>query len=179
MTEWLNNRGQREKEEDVKMAGLVVRFPSWTSWNHTECYTSTKEASSSGGVQPPEVHATVNTQQSIAQSHLCTLKQGMYVFLLNWFPFLPGKLSHIHQPFLYLGLAIQQFCASPMVLLVKKQPINAGVVRDVGSIPGSERTPGGGHGNPVQYSCLENPMDRGTWRATVLGVAKSQTQLNN
>ena len=50
-------------------------------------------------------------------------------------------------------------------------------MRDVGSISGSERSPGGGHGNPIQYSCLENPMDRGTWQATVHGVAKSQTWL--
>ena len=44
---------------------------------------------------------------------------------------------------------------------------------DPGLIPGSERFPGGGHGNPLQYSCLENPMNRGTWQATVLGAAKS------
>ena len=46
-----------------------------------------------------------------------------------------------------------------------------------GSIPGSERFPGGGHGNPLQYSCLENPVDRGAWRAAVHGVAKSQMRL--
>ena len=51
---------------------------------------------------------------------------------------------------------------------------NAG---DTGSIPGSGRSPGGGNGNSLQYSCLENPMDRGAWRATVHGVAKSQTRL--
>ena len=45
---------------------------------------------------------------------------------------------------------------------------------DPGLIPGSERFPGGGHGNPLQYSCLENPMNRGTWQATVHGVTKSQ-----
>ena len=48
-----------------------------------------------------------------------------------------------------------------------------------GSIPGSGRSPGGGHGNPLQYSCLENPMDRGAWWATVHGVTKSQTRLSN
>ena len=50
-------------------------------------------------------------------------------------------------------------------------------VRDPGSIPGSGRSPGGGHGHLVQYSCLENPMDRGIWQAMVHVVAQSQTQL--
>ena len=49
------------------------------------------------------------------------------------------------------------------ILPGKEAPGNAGDVRDVGSIPGSGRFPGGGHGNPFQYSCLENPMDRGAW----------------
>ena len=51
--------------------------------------------------------------------------------------------------------------------------------RDPGSISGSRRSPEGGHGSPLQYSCLENPMDRGAWWATVHGVAKSQTRLRN
>ena len=67
--------------------------------------------------------------------------------------------------------------ASQVALEVKNLPANAGDIRDTRSIPGSGRSPGGGHGNPVQYSCLENPMDRGTWWATVQGVVKSQTRL--
>ena len=59
--------------------------------------------------------------------------------------------------------------------MVKKLPANAGDVRDTGSIPGLGRSPGEGHGNPLQYSCLENPMDRGGWWATVHGVIKSWT----
>ena len=59
--------------------------------------------------------------------------------------------------------------------MVKNLPANAGDVRTVGSIPGLGRCPGGGHGNPVQYSCLENPIDRGAWRAAVRGFSKSQT----
>ena len=62
--------------------------------------------------------------------------------------------------------------ASQVVLVVKTPPANAGGVRDTGSIPGSGRSPGGGHGNPLQYSCLENPMDRGVWSATLHGVAE-------
>ena len=57
---------------------------------------------------------------------------------------------------------------------VKAFARNAG---DLGSMPGSGRSLGGGHGNPLQYSCLENPVERGVWWATVLGVTKSQTKL--
>ena len=64
-----------------------------------------------------------------------------------------------------------------MVLVVKNLPANEGDIRDSGSIPGSGRSPGGGHGNSFQYSCLDYPMDRGAWRVTVHRVAKSQTQL--
>ena len=56
--------------------------------------------------------------------------------------------------------------------MVKNPPANAGDVGDTDSIPGSGRSPGGGNGNPVQYSCLENPMDRGAPRATVHGVTE-------
>ena len=66
-----------------------------------------------------------------------------------------------------------------MALVIKNPLANAGVVKDMGSIPGLGRSPGGEHGNPPQYSCLENPMDRGAWRATVHNVAKSQTRLSN
>ena len=61
--------------------------------------------------------------------------------------------------------------------MVKNPPAKAGDTRDVGSIPGLGRFPGGGHGNPLQYSCLENPMNREAWKATVYGVTKSQTRL--
>ena len=67
--------------------------------------------------------------------------------------------------------------ASQVALVVKNLPANAGDITDVGSIPGSGRSLEGGHGNPLRHSCLENPMDRGAWRATVHGVTKNQTQL--
>ena len=63
--------------------------------------------------------------------------------------------------------------APQVVLVVKNLPANAGDVRDTGLIPESGRSPGGGHGNPLQYSCLENPMDRGAWQAIVHRVPKS------
>ena len=59
--------------------------------------------------------------------------------------------------------------------MVKNPPPNAEDVKDAGSIPGLGRSPGGERGNPLLYSCLKNPMDRGAWQATVHGVAKSRT----
>ena len=64
---------------------------------------------------------------------------------------------------------------SQVALAVKNLPANAGDVRDVGLIPELGRSPGGGNGYPLQYSCLENPMDRRAWWATVHSVAKSWT----
>ena len=61
----------------------------------------------------------------------------------------------------------KKFRASEAALAVKNPPTNAGDTRDAGSIPGSGICPGGGHGNPLQYSCLENSMNRGAWWATV------------
>ena len=77
-----------------------------------------------------------------------------------------------------MGFSRQEYgSGSPVPLVVKNPTANAGDTRDLGLIPGWRRSPGGGHGNPLQDSCLENPMDRGAWWATVHRVAKSQTQL--
>ena len=65
--------------------------------------------------------------------------------------------------------------ASQVALMVKNPTANAGDTREADSIPGLGRSPGGGNGNPRQYSCLENPMDMVTWQATVHGIAKNQT----
>ena len=61
--------------------------------------------------------------------------------------------------------------------MIKNLHVNAGDIRDVGSIPGLGRSPGRGHDNPLQYSCLENPMDRGSGTATAHRVTQSRTQL--
>ena len=68
--------------------------------------------------------------------------------------------------------------ASQMALVVKNLPSSAGDLRDAGWIPGSRRSHGGGHGNPLQYSCRENLMNRRAWQATVHRVAKSWTRLS-
>ena len=65
------------------------------------------------------------------------------------------------------------FWASQVATVVKNPPAKAGDKKEVGLIPGSGRLPGGGHGNPLQYSCLKNHMDRGAWRAKVHRVAES------
>ena len=67
--------------------------------------------------------------------------------------------------------------ASQVALVVKHPPANAGNVREVGSIPGLGRSHGRGHGHPLQYSCLKNPMDRGVWQATVHRITQICTQL--
>ena len=69
--------------------------------------------------------------------------------------------------------------ASQEILGVKNPSDNAGDIRDTGSIPASGRSPGGGHGNQLQFSCLENPMDRGSWWSPVHGVTKARTQLSD
>ena len=83
----------------------------------------------------------------------------------------PGKNTRVGCHFLFQG------SASQVSLVVKHPYANAGDIRDTGSVPGLGWSPGGGHGNPLQYSCLENSMDRGAWWATVHRFAKSQTQL--
>ena len=74
--------------------------------------------------------------------------------------------------------AVALLGASQVVAVVKNPPVSAGSIRDSGSIPGLGRSPGGRHGNPLQYSCLENPMERGAWWATVHRLTKSRTQLH-
>ena len=66
-----------------------------------------------------------------------------------------------------------------MEMIYPNPPANAGDIRGVGLIPGSEKFPGGGHGNPLQYSCLENPMCREAWWATVHRISESQTPLKH
>ena len=74
-------------------------------------------------------------------------------------------------------MCIEGVWASLVVLVVKNLFANAGDIRDAGSIPGLERSPGVGNGNPLRYSRLQNPMDRGARQATVHGITKSWTQL--
>ena len=94
--------------------------------------------------------------------------QGLSLYLLHWqvdsLP-LSNKVFLINVWTLLLG-------ACQVALVAKSMPADAGGFRDAGSIPGSERSSGRGHGNSFQYSCQENPMDRGDWWAMVHSVAK-------
>ena len=85
--------------------------------------------------------------------------------------------KHLWISYTFLGRVIfKYFYSFPDGSDGKESARNAG---DLGLIPGLERSPGEGNGNPLQYSCLENPMDRGAWQATVHGVTKSQTWLSD
>ena len=77
------------------------------------------------------------------------------------------------------GLPTPVFWGFPGDAMVKNLSAKSGDTGDVGLTPVLGKSPGEGNGNPLQYSCLENPMDRGAWRATVCGVAESQTRLSN
>ena len=90
--------------------------------------------------------------------------------------FLPLILKDIRNIFVDPLASVMGF---PGGLVVKESSCNAGALKDAGSIPGWGRSPGGGHGNPLQHSCLENPVDRGAWWATVHGVIMSWTRLSN
>ena len=87
-----------------------------------------------------------------------------------WSPKSRTRLSHFHFHILFYRVSL-------VAVMVRNPAANAGDARDTGSILGSGRSPGEGHGNPLQYSCLENPMDRVAWWATVQRVPKSRTQV--
>ena len=89
-----------------------------------------------------------------------------------------NRLKHLslHPTFIEHVLCAMGFSSDSVI---RNLPANEGGTEDVGSIPGSGRSPGAGNGNPLQYSCLENPMDREAWQATVHRVAKSRTQLSD
>ena len=94
-----------------------------------------------------------------------------------WWTRRPGLLWFMGSQRVRHDWATELNWKSQVVLVIKNPPTNSGDLRDEGLIPGSGRSPGGGHGYPLQYACLEDPMDGGAWRAAVPGVAKTQTWL--
>ena len=112
---------------------------------------------------------------SCALSQWCCLpissSVALFSFCLQSFP--ASGSSSVH--YITIQKQIWYWHNLRMALVVKNLPENAGYIRDAGSATGSERFPGEGHSNSLQYSCLENPMDRGAWWSTVHGVTKRQT----
>ena len=114
------------------------------------------------------------TPEQVGLNCKCSLIHG--IFSTNTCYLIPGGVSggrlvtgKLSRDFRLSGRWTE---ASQVALVVKSLPANAGDVRDAGSIPGLGRSPGEGHGNPLQYSCLENPMDRGAWWAIIHRVAE-------
>ena len=125
-------------------------------------------------LEPPKIKSdTVSTVSPSIFHEVMGLDAMIYIFWMLSFKPTSKSLSNTINYNLLRGLQ----GASQVVLVVKNLPAKAGDMSDAGLIPGSERSPGGGHGNPFQYSCLETPRDRGSWQATVHGIPKSQTQL--
>ena len=107
-----------------------------------------------------------------SQPQELTLEEGATVSILtSWLLVLPQEVGEMGRDF----FPTPSLLWGPVVTGGSDGEEPACDAGDLSSIPGSGRSPGGGHGNPLQYSCMENPMDRGAWRATVHGVAKSQT----
>ena len=107
-----------------------------------------------------------------------TVKYTAYIYPYNSAVLLLGTFLGEMNTFIHkkTHIRIIVIASHQVALVVKNPPTSEGDIRDVGSIPGSGRSPGEGSGNPLQYSCLENPVDRGAWK---LQVAKSQTGLSD
>ena len=110
---------------------------------------------------------SVCSKETPFRSHHCLKVKNILNSISN-------SCTNTKSPF---DLTCRKFRASQMVLVVKNPPINVGDMWIAGLFPGSGRSPGEGNGYPLQYSCLENPMDRGAWKAIVHRVAKNQTRL--
>ena len=126
------------------------------------------------GILEESPQAFINVGLNQSQHFWCIFLPSDFLFQTtlhphSW-PFMhPGLIRSLHHP-CTLG-------ASQVAPVVKNPPANVGDIRDTGSNPELGKSPGGGHGNPLQYSCLENPMDTAAWEAMVYSVAKSWTQL--
>ena len=113
------------------------------------------------------------------------LMEGKFWFFFFFFSFSEGLLLKRNREWIFKIMKTKDFKivviiikGLPQWLRGKESTCNAGAMRDVGLIPGSGRSPGGGHGNSLQCSCLENPVDRGAWGASVYSISKSWTCLN-
>ena len=112
----------------------------------------------------------------------CSVETLWWIIWINKFHLQENNHSNVcflsYHPYVFpLWIGLHLYLGSPGGSVGKEFACNVGDIGDAGLIPGLGRFPGGGHGYPLQYSCMENPMDRGAWRAIVHGVSKSQTRL--
>ena len=151
--------GNREGHSSGKTQSCSAR----DSWLCKQCVFY-----SQGQVRTPLLHSQ---KQPWARQRSPVLTKVFVLLLLGPYYSVPEPLGGATWP------APCTSGASQVELVVKNLPASAGDVRNVGSIPGSGRSPGEAYGSPLQYSCLENPMDRGSWQASVDRITQSQTQL--
>ena len=157
----------------MKLA-LSISWPKY--WSFSFDISPSNESS---GISLPWLHALLHQSSAPTRRGLmdqpsqdsCSLTHPSLLCL--------GEFSWSSSPDKPSILDYMLMGATQVVLVMKNLPADAGDIRDLVSTPGSGRSPGRGNGNPLQYSYLEKPMDRGAWQATVHGVAKSQTRLTN
>ena len=147
-----------QREEAPPVTGRMKEEPGVQDWCLAEGWR--RICDSQAGSVGPQLENHVNCFQELE------FGQAQYSKVLSNYSFCSFCF------FFFLCLILG---ASQVALVVKNPPANTGDARDAVLKPGSIRSPGGGNGNPLQYSCLENPMDRGAWWATVHGVAESNT----
>ena len=164
----------------------VGKIPSRRKWQPTQVYLPGKPHGqrslvgySACGCQrvrhnlaTKQQHVYRKAVKRIQSSHIPHIQFSSIIILHEWVWYIS------HNSWVNIDtLLLTKVHTIQVALVVKNPPANLGDLRDLGLIPGLGRSPWGGKGNPFQYSCLENPMDRGAWRATVHRVAKSQTWL--
>ena len=147
---------------------LGQHLPSW--WHHP-CYYCRSRTMVTGGFSALYDFRCFELITGRNRAHLSQMSSSQEETELTFLRCLP-VLDDEHMTPRYMGVLSGSSGASQVVLVVKNPPANAGDIRYAGSTPESGRSPGGGHGNPLQYSSLENPMDRGAWRATVHRVQR-------
>ena len=174
----LNNTGLRGKILGSSGGRTVSRWllPPWGRLRPRTKFCAIQLFARPSGIQPCPLLCPSRSQPKPHPFPMSSPSQGLPLSA-------PALLHHPtppHCPRPQAGTgsfpwSVNQSRVSQVALAVKNPPANAGDAGDKGSVPASGRSPGGGHGNPLQYSCLENPMDRGAWQAIVHGVAKSLT----
>ena len=140
----------------------------WVLWNTRAAEPGMRGHASRTGPQKDRGRATTRGYNTLSHLLLCVVL--IYTVSLHWF-----TISYMC---ITLYVCVMLSGASQVALLINL-PVHAGDKRDAGSIFGSGRSPGVGSGNPLNYSCLKNPMDRGAWRATVHGVTGSRKGLSD